>query len=128
MTRNHSSPFPGTINIDLTREGTLARVAWLAWLTDSSIRIPGTSRSFGADALLSIVPGASSLAGTGISLYVVAEAIRHRAPLATLARMGGNIAADMLLGSIPAIGIVFDMAFKANQRNLKLLQQHLEGF
>ena len=122
-----ANTYPGTIHLDLTRDGTLARLEWLSWFTDSAIRIPGTTRSFGADGLLSIVPGAGSLAGTGISLYLLAEAIRHGAPLPLLARMGGNVAADMVLGAIPVIGFAFDMVFKANQRNLNLLREHMKG-
>jgi hypothetical protein len=122
-----ANTYPGSIHLDLTREGTLARLEWLSWFTDSAIRIPGTSRSFGADGLLSIVPGAGSLAGTGISLYLLAEAVRHGAPLPLLMRMGGNVAADMVLGAIPVIGFAFDMVFKANQRNLHLLREHMKG-
>jgi Domain of unknown function (DUF4112) len=53
--------------------------------------------------------------------------VRHGAPAGVLARMGGNIAVDMLLGAIPVIGILFDAGFKANQRNLNLLQGFLGG-
>ena len=112
--------------IDLTPYGTLQRLEWLAWFTDSSIRIPGTARSFGADALLSFIPGIGSLFGTGLSLYLLAEALRHGAPTATLLRMGGNVLVDTALGAVPLAGVVFDMLFKANQRNLVLLRQHLE--
>lgn len=112
--------------IDLTRQGTLERLEWLAWFTDSSIRVPFTRRTFGADALLSFVPGVGSLVGSGLSLYVIAEALRHGAPAGLLARMGVNIAADTVLGSVPLVGVVFDMAFKANQRNLSLLRDHLK--
>jgi len=122
-----ANTYPGTIHVDLTREGTLARLEWLSWFTDSAIRIPGTTRSFGADGLLSIIPGAGSLAGTGISLYLLAEAVRHGAPLPLLARMGGNVAADMVVGAIPVVGFAFDMVFKANQRNLRLLREHMKG-
>ena len=122
-----ANTYPGTIHVDLTRDGTLARLEWLSWFTDSAIRIPGTTRSFGADGLLSIIPGAGSLAGTGISLYLLAEAVRHGAPLPLLARMGGNVAADMVVGAIPVVGLAFDMVFKANQRNLRLLREHMKG-
>ena len=122
-----ANAYPGTIHLDLTRDGTLARLEWLSWFTDSAIRIPGTTRSFGADGLLSIIPGAGSLAGTGISLYLLAEAIRHGAPLPLLARMGGNVAADMVVGAIPVVGFAFDMVFKANQRNLRPLREHMKG-
>ena len=119
---NKSSP----ITIDLPREGTMERLEWLAWFTDSAVPIPGTSRTVGADGFLSLIPGVGSLFGTAMSLYMVAEALRHGAPARLLGRMGLNIATDTVLGSIPVIGFLFDMAFKANQRNLNLLRQHLK--
>lgn len=114
-----------SITIDLTPRGTMERLEWLAWFTDSAVRIPGTSRSVGADGFLSLVPGVGSLVGTGISLYVVGEAVRHGVPAPVLTRMGLNIAADTLVGAIPVVGFLFDLGFKANQRNLNLLRQHL---
>lgn len=118
---------PGAFTLDPSRDGTLERLSWLAWFTDSAIRVPGLNRTIGADALLSLIPGAGSLIGTGLSLYVLAEAVRHGASAGLLARMGGNIALDMVLGAIPVLGVVFDMLFKANQRNLNLLREHLKG-
>ena len=116
----------GTIPLDLTRQGTLERLDFLAWFTDSAVRIPGTSRTIGADGFLSLIPGVGSLMGTALSLYVVAEAVRHGASARVLARMGVNIAADTLIGAIPVLGFLFDLVFKANQRNLALLRQHLK--
>lgn len=118
-----SSP---SITIDLTPRGTLERLDWLVWFSDSAIRIPGTSRTVGADGVLSLVPGVGSLIGTGMSLYVVGEALRHGAPPRVLTRMGINIAADTLMGAIPVVGFLFDMGFKANKRNLRLLKEHLQ--
>lgn len=114
-----------SITIDLTRQGTLDRLEWLAWFSDSALRIPGTSRSIGFDGVLSFVPGVGTLFGTGLSLYVLAEALRHGAPPRLLTRMGLNVAADTALGAVPVVGALFDMAFKANQRNLTLLRRHL---
>ena len=79
------------------------------------------SRSIGADGVLSMVPGVGTLVGTGMSLYVIGEAVRHGVPARLLTRMGLNIAADTAVGAIPVIGFLFDMAFKANTRNLNLL-------
>jgi len=114
-----------SITIDLTPRGTMERLDWIAWFTDSAIRVPGTSRTIGADGVLSFVPGVGTLVGTGISLYVMSETVRHGAPAPVLTRMGLNIAADTLLGAIPVVGFLFDMGFKANQRNCNLLKQHL---
>lgn len=110
-----------------SRDATLKRLEWLTWFTDNSIRVPGTSRSVGADGLASLVPGIGTFVGTGLSLYLVAEAMRHGVGVKTLAKMGGNIAVDTALGAIPAIGWLFDMGFKANQRNLDLLKDHLRN-
>jgi hypothetical protein len=79
----------------------------------------------GVDGVLSLVPGLGTLVGTGLSLYVIGEALRHGVPARLLTRMGLNIAADTALGAIPVVGFLFDMVFKANQRNLTLLRQHL---
>lgn len=114
-----------SITMDVTRTGTMERLEWLAWFSDSALRIPGTSRTVGADGVLSLVPGVGTLVGTGLSLYVIGEALRHGVPARLLTRMGLNIAADTALGAIPVVGFLFDMAFKANQRNLTLLRQHL---
>ena len=114
-----------SITIDLTPQGTMDRLEWLTWFSDSALRIPGTSRSVGADGVLSLVPGVGTLVGTGMSLYVIGEAVRHGVPPRLLTRMGLNIAADTALGAIPVIGFLFDMTFKANTRNLNLLRQHL---
>ena len=112
----------------LSPEATMDRLEWLAWFTDSAVRIPGTSRTIGADSLLSLIPGAGTFLGSGLSLYLLAEAFRHGAPPRLLTRMGLNIAADTAVGAVPVLGFFFDMFFKANQRNLGLLRAHLKEF
>lgn len=111
----------------LSWKTTLERLDALAWFMDSAITIPGTRRTVGADAFLSFVPGIGSIAGTGISLYLIAEAVRHGAPTGALARMGANVAIDTALGAVPLLGPVFDLFFKANTRNLAILREHLNG-
>lgn len=108
-----------------SREATMRRLEWLTWFTDNSIRVPGTNRTIGADGFASLIPGIGTFIGTGLSLYLVVEAARHGAGFKTVAKMGGNVALDMLVGAIPAVGFLFDMAFKANQRNLRLLKREL---
>lgn len=110
----------------LSHDATMSRLEWLAWFTDSAVRIPGTSRSIGADSMLSLIPGAGTFLGSGLSLYLLAEALRHGAPPRLLTRMGLNIAADTAVGAVPIAGFFFDMFFKANQRNLHLLRTHLQ--
>jgi hypothetical protein len=114
------------ITIDLTPGGTLRRLERFVWFTDLALPVPGTRRSIGVDAMLSLIPGIGSIIGTGLSLYLVAEAARHGAPAKLLGRMGTNIAVDTLLGAIPVAGFFFDLVFRANDRNMRLLREHLE--
>lgn len=114
------------ITLDPSPRGTLQRLDRFVHLTDLALPIPGTRRTIGVDAVLSLVPGVGSLVGTGLSLYVLAEALRHRAPAQLLGRMGLNIAIDTMLGAIPVLGFFFDLVFRANERNMKLLRSHLE--
>lgn len=101
------------------------RLASLARLLDSSIRVPGTSFSFGLDSILSIVPVVGSFVGAGVSAYVIIEAWRLGAPRSTLAAMLGNIGIDTVLGSVPVLGFVFDAVYKANNRNVAILRRYL---
>ena len=104
----------------------LARLRALARLMDTALRIPGTRIRFGADSALGLIPGAGDVIGLGISLFALGEAIRFGVPPRLLARMIGNIAIDTGLGAIPVAGDIFDLLFKSNTRNLKLLLEHLE--
>jgi hypothetical protein len=96
----------------------------LAWLLDSSIGIPGTRFRFGVDALLGLVPFLGDAAGVLLSSYIVLEAARMGVPRALLVRMGANVAIEGLVGAIPLLGDLFDAAWKANQRNVRLLEAH----
>lgn len=114
-----------TLNPD--RRATLAHLDDLARFLDSAITIPGTRMTVGADAIAGVVPVIGPLVTTGLSAYIVAQAWRHGAPIGLLARMGGNIAGDAVLSSVPVLGFFADMVFKANRRNMAHLRNHLEG-
>jgi Domain of unknown function (DUF4112) len=98
----------------------------LAWLLDSSIPIPGTRFSIGIDALIGLVPFLGDLVGVLLSTYVVGEAARLGASRSVLARMVFNVAVEGLAGLVPLAGDVFDAAWKANQRNVRLLGAWLD--
>ncbi len=104
----------------------LARLERLARLMDDGGRVPRTSVRFGLDALIGLIPGIGDLVGGLISLYVLIEAWRLGAPRRLLMRMLLNILADGILGSVPVLGDLFDVAWKANRRNLRLLTDYLE--
>ena len=96
------------------------------WM-DAAVRIPGTPIRFGLDSLLGLIPGVGDLTGGALSLYTLVSAWRLGAPSSLLARMAVNVGVDALVGAIPVLGDVFDVAFKANQRNVRLLERHLDA-
>ncbi len=106
---------------------TRRRLAGLARLLDTALVVPGTGVRFGLDAALGIVPVAGPLATTAMSAYIILEAARLGVPRTLLARMAGNVVLDALVSSIPVVGVVFDVAMRANSRNIVLLDRHLDG-
>jgi hypothetical protein len=109
-----------------SREEGLRRLDALANLMDSAFVIPGTQVRMGLDGLIGLVPVIGDLITTAISSYILVEARRLGASRFTLARMAMNIAVDGVIGAVPVAGDVFDVAFRANRRNVKILREHLE--
>jgi hypothetical protein len=103
-----------------------ARLNHLAWLLDNSIRLPGTNFRVGLEALLGFVPVIGDAAGVVLSGYIVHEAARLGVPAGILFRMVLNVAIEGVLGSVPFAGDIFDAAWKANQRNVDLLNAYLD--
>ena len=104
----------------------LQRVRGLAWLLDNSIPIPGTRFRIGLDALIGLIPGLGDAAGAVFSSYILLEAGRMGAPRSTLLRMGANVLIESIVGLVPLLGDLFDAGWKANQRNLQLLERSME--
>jgi hypothetical protein len=109
------------------REALRRRLGRIAWLLDSAIQIPGTRFRIGVDAIVGLVPGFGDIVGVLLSSYIVREAARAGAPTSVLLRMGWNVAVEGIVGMIPIAGDVFDAAWKANQRNVALLDAHFEN-
>ena len=107
-------------------ERRLARLRRVGYLLDNSIPIPGTRFRLGIDQLIGLVPGIGDLIGGLLSLYIIVESARIGAPRGLLARMGWNVAIDTLVGEVPILGDLFDIGFKANIRNLALLDGYLD--
>jgi hypothetical protein len=114
-------------NFDTTaeREEALERLRRFAHLMDSAFKVPGTNFEIGLEGLVGLVPGIGDFASAIVSLYVPFEAVRMGTPWAKVARMFINIIVDAVLGSIPIVGDLFDVAFKANKRNVRLLEEYL---
>ncbi|MFO1094358.1 MAG: DUF4112 domain-containing protein [Planctomycetaceae bacterium] len=109
------SSSPGNVSVDALEQ--------LARLMDSQFEIPGLGIRFGVDALLGLIPGLGDFAGGIVTLYILVAAGRLGASRITIARMALNIVIDILLGAAPFLGDVLDVAYKANNRNVALLQR-----
>jgi hypothetical protein len=103
----------------------LKRLRGLAWLLDNSIRIPGTRIRFGLDPVLGLIPGLGDAAGTIMSSYILIEGNRLGVSRSTLLRMTVNVLLELVAGAIPLVGDLFDAGWKANQRNIRLLERSM---
>ena len=108
-----------------SRAERVARIDALATLLDTAFVVPGTGIRFGLDALIGLVPGIGDAITTLLSLYIVHEARALGAPRLLIGRMLANVALDGLVGVVPIAGDVFDVAWRANRRNIALLRAHL---
>src|SRR5687768_16404163 len=102
------------------------RLRDLARVLDEAVRIPGTNIRIGLDALLGLLPGGGDMAGGVFSGLIILQAARSGAPTAVLSRMLGNVLLDVVVGAIPLLGDVFDVAWRANSRNVRLLESWRE--
>jgi hypothetical protein len=101
------------------------RVRLLASLLDQAWQVPGTNFRLGLDSLIGLIPGVGDAASALLSGYIIYEAAQAGVPKATLARMAWHVGVDTFVGAVPLAGDLFDMAYKSNVRNLRLLEQHL---
>ena len=111
---------------DLTREQRLARLDAIAKLLDVAFILPGTNFRYGIDGLIGLIPVVGDIITTAISLWVVREARALGAPWHITARMLGNVAVDGVVGLVPVAGDAFDVMFRANVRNVRMLKRWLD--
>lgn len=104
----------------------LQRIRKIAKLLDTAIGIPGTKIRFGLDPILGLIPGGGDLISAGISAYMIYLAARFGLEKAEILKMFKNVAIETAIGSVPIAGDIFDAYFKANMRNLKILEKHIE--
>ncbi len=108
------------------REQSKEKFNRLAWLMDNSFRIPGTQIRFGLDGLIGLIPGLGDAIGALISTHILTQAAQLGVPKSILLKMGFNIGFDALLGIIPVFGDLSDFVWKANQRNVQLINDYFE--
>jgi len=117
MTSESTSKAP--LTTDSTR-----RLRRLAWLMDSAIRLPGGFR-IGFEGLIGLIPGIGDVLGALLSSYIVVEAARMKVSGSVLMRMVLNVALELGIGLVPIVGDLFDFVFKANMRNVQLIDTYL---
>ena len=104
----------------------LSKLRRVSRLLDNAITIPGTKISFGLDPIMGLLPGGGDTITGGIAAYIVVEAARMGVPREILYKMVTNIAIDSFVGTVPVVGDLFDVGWKANVKNIELLEKHLD--
>jgi hypothetical protein len=108
---------------NLTREQRLARLDAIAKLLDIAFVLPGTKVRYGIDGIIGLIPVVGDIIATALSLWLVREARALGAPWHVTARMLGNVAIQGVVGAVPVAGDAFDVLFRANIRNVRLLRR-----
>jgi hypothetical protein len=116
-------PFP-TVGTD--PQSVRQRVEAMEKLLERLFVIPGTKRTVGLDVILDVVPVVGDVAAAALGAYIIWEAKNLGMSKSQMARMGGNVGIDWLLGLIPVIGIIPDFFFRSNTRNLRIIKRHLD--
>jgi len=128
MTNTFQGAWPNTgYTNPESRRDALARLDRLARLFDTAFVVPGTNIRFGVEAVMRLVPGIGDAAASALSCYLLYEAHRLGVPPRIFARMLLNVAIEGAAGTVPFLGDAFDVAFRANRRNVALLRDHFES-
>jgi len=123
ISKDDRLPFP---RIGTDPQSVRQRVEAMEKLLERLFVIPGTKRTVGLDVILDVVPVVGDVAAAALGAYIIWEAKNLGMSKAQMARMGGNVGIDWLLGLIPVIGIIPDFFFRSNTRNLRIIKRHLD--
>lgn len=110
----------------MTREQRFARLEAIGELLDMAFIVPGTNVRYGLDGLIGLIPVIGDIITTALALWVVREARALGAPRHLVARMLANVAIDGAVGAVPVIGDAFDIAFRSNVRNIRMLRRWMD--
>jgi Domain of unknown function (DUF4112) len=125
MNAARSAVFDAIKTAGPSREDAIARVTLVAKLLDSAFLIPGLNRRVGLDSVIGLVPGVGDAISAALASYIIWEARQLGLPRWKIARMIGNLAVDTAIGVIPIAGDLFDVFYKSNERNLRIIHDHL---
>lgn len=102
------------------------RVEAMERLLERGVTLPGINRPVGFDAIAGLVPVLGDLLAAALGSYLIWEGRNLGMSRWTLGRMAGNIAVDTAIGAVPVVGDAFDLLFRSNTRNLRLIKRHLD--
>jgi hypothetical protein len=125
MNASRSSVYEALKAAGPSQADSIARITALAKFLDSAFVIPGTNKRFGMDSVIGLVPGVGDAISAALASYIIWEARQLGVPRWKIARMISNVAIDTAIGAVPFAGDVFDVFFKANQRNLRIIHDHI---
>jgi hypothetical protein len=114
-----------SVNLQPATIAKLERLRYLSHLWDNALRIPGTKLRVGLESIIGLLPFGGDIIGLLLSCYILFYAIQFKLPTTILLRMTVNIVIDAVVGIVPLFGDLFDTAWKANTRNVDLLETHL---
>jgi hypothetical protein len=127
MTQSHR-PQPMQVELSLGTDpaSVRQRIEAMEFLLERCIELPGIGRKVGLDAIIGLIPVVGDIITAAMGAYIVWEARNLGLPRWKLWRMAGNIAFDTALGAVPVAGDAFDLLFRSNTRNLKIVKRHLD--
>ena len=117
------NPLP---KVDTDPRAVRQRIEAMEKLLEGLFVLPGTKRQVGLDTILSLIPTVGSVTAAALGSYIMWEARNLKLSKLQMARMGGNVTFDMLLGAIPFVGVIPDFFFRSNSRNLRIIRKHLD--
>jgi hypothetical protein len=108
-----------------SRRDTIARLDFIARLLDTAFVVPGTNIRFGIEAIIRLMPGIGDAVASALSCVILIEAHRLGVPTRILARMVANVLLEGTAGAMPVVGDMFDIMFRANRRNIRILHDYM---
>ena len=108
-----------------SRRETIERLDFIARLLDTAFVVPGTNIRFGVEAVIRLMPGIGDAVASALSCVILIEAHRLGVPTRILARMIANVLLEGSAGAMPVVGDMFDIMFRANRRNIRILHDYM---
>jgi hypothetical protein len=125
MASSHTAFFESLKSAGPTRGDAIARMEVVAHLLDTAFVLPGTKQRVGIDAIIGLIPGVGDILTTLLSTYIIWEAKQLGLPKRALGRMMLNLGIHATVGTLPFAGDAFDAFFRVNQRNMRIVREHL---